>query len=57
MELSQGNSLCSYLKQTKMLFFSFTNSENSKPEQVLSGGWGELVSFGGGKRWGNGVGR
>jgi hypothetical protein len=23
MEMSQGNSLCSYLKQTKMLFFSF----------------------------------
>jgi hypothetical protein len=36
MEMSQGNSLCSYLKQTKMSFiFSFTKSENKKAEQVL----------------------
>jgi hypothetical protein len=38
MEMSQGNSLCSYHKQTKMSFFSFTKSENRKVEQVLPGG-------------------
>jgi hypothetical protein len=53
MEVPQGNSLCSYLKQTKMSFFSFTKSENRRMEQVLPGG---LVSVGGGKRWGKGVG-
>jgi hypothetical protein len=34
MEMSQGNSLCSYLKQTKIEFF-FTKSENRRVEQVL----------------------
>jgi hypothetical protein len=39
MEMSQENSLCSYLKQTKMsLFFSFTKWEQ-EVKQVLSGGW------------------
>jgi hypothetical protein len=28
MKMSQGNFLCSYLKQTKMSFFYFTKSEN-----------------------------
>jgi hypothetical protein len=37
MEMPQGNSLYSYLKQTKMSFFSFTKSENKRAEQVLSG--------------------
>jgi hypothetical protein len=47
MEMSQRNSLCSYLKQTKMLyFFSFIKSENRR-EQVLPG---ELVPVGEGKR-------
>jgi hypothetical protein len=38
MDLSQGNSLCSYLKQAKCDFFSFTKSENRRAEQFLSGG-------------------
>jgi hypothetical protein len=41
LEMSQGNSLCSYLKQTKMpFFFPFTKSENRRAEQVLSVGRG-----------------
>jgi hypothetical protein len=40
MELSQGNSLCSYLKETKMSFFSFTKTEYRRAEQVLPGGVG-----------------
>jgi hypothetical protein len=40
MEMSQRYSLYSYLKQTKMSFFSFTNSANSRVEQVLLGGVG-----------------
>jgi hypothetical protein len=47
-----GNSLYSYLKQTKMLFL-FIKSENRKVEQVLSG---ELLPVGVGRRWGKGVG-
>jgi hypothetical protein len=39
MEMSQENSLHSYLKQTKIsLFFSFTKSEDRRVEEVLSGG-------------------
>jgi hypothetical protein len=45
MEMSQGNSLYSYLKQTEMSFFSLTDSENRRAEWVLSG---ELVPAGGG---------
>jgi hypothetical protein len=37
MELSQGNSLGSYLKQTKISFFSYTKLENRRVEQVLLG--------------------
>jgi hypothetical protein len=37
MEMSQGNSLCSYLKQ-KNVFFSFAKSQNERTEQVLSRG-------------------
>jgi hypothetical protein len=37
MEMSQGNSLYSYLKQTKWHFFLFTKSENRRAEQVLPG--------------------
>jgi hypothetical protein len=43
MEMSQENSLCSYLKQTKMsyfFFFSFTKSETKRTEQVLPEGVG-----------------
>jgi hypothetical protein len=39
MEMSQINSLYSYLKQTKMSFFFFTKLENRRVEQVLFGGW------------------
>jgi hypothetical protein len=37
METSQRNSLCSYLKQAKMPYFSFFfyKSENRRAEQVL----------------------
>jgi hypothetical protein len=48
-----GNSLCSYLKQAKISFFSFTKSENRRVEQVLLGG---LVPEGERRRWGKGVG-
>jgi hypothetical protein len=37
MEMSQGNSLCSYLKQRKCHFFSFTKLENRRAELVLPG--------------------
>jgi hypothetical protein len=51
MEMSQGNSLCSYLKQTKMsFFFSFTKSENRRAEQVLL--LGGFIPVGEGKWWG-----
>jgi hypothetical protein len=36
MEMSQGNSLESYRKQTEMPFFG---KQNRKVKQVLSGGW------------------
>jgi hypothetical protein len=49
MEMSQGNTLCSHRKQTKMsFFFSFTKLENRRVEQVLSRGGGVLVPVGGG---------
>jgi hypothetical protein len=38
-KMSQGNSLCSYLKQTKMSFFSFRKSESRRVEHILLGGW------------------
>jgi hypothetical protein len=53
MAISQGNSLYSYLKQTKMSFFSFTMSENKRAEQVLSVG---LVTVGRERMWGKAVG-
>jgi hypothetical protein len=39
MEISQGNSLYSYLKQKKSSFFSFIKWEKRRAEQILS--WGE----------------
>jgi hypothetical protein len=53
MEMSQGNSLCSHLKQTKIPFFSFIKLENRRAEQVLSGG---LVPVGEGRKQGKGIG-
>jgi hypothetical protein len=54
MEMSQGNSLCSYLKQTKtpFLFFIYKIGEQVV-EQVLPGG---LVPVGSGEKVGKGVG-
>jgi hypothetical protein len=52
MEMSHGNSLCNYLKQTKCHFLK-TNLENRGTEHVLSG---MLVPVGEGRMWGNGVG-
>jgi predicted acetyltransferase len=44
LEMSQGNSLGRYLKQTKMSgFISFTKSKNRRAKQVLSGGIGTSV--------------
>jgi hypothetical protein len=37
MDMSQENTLYSYLKQTNMLF-SFSKTENKKTKQALSGG-------------------
>jgi hypothetical protein len=37
MEMSQGNSLYSYLKQTKMSFVFFTKPENRRADGVLYG--------------------
>jgi hypothetical protein len=56
MEMPQGNSLCSYLKQAKMSFFifscfSYTKSENRRVEQVLPGRAGSSRRR---RRWGNG---
>jgi hypothetical protein len=48
MEMSQGNSLCSYHKETKMSLFSFINLGNRRVDQVLSG---NMVPVGGGRRW------
>jgi hypothetical protein len=60
METSQGNSLCSYLKQAKnviYIFFSSTESENRRVEQVLPWeGEGGLVPVEGGKWLRKGVG-
>jgi hypothetical protein len=56
MEVPQGNSLWSSLKQAKMSFyFPFTKSENTRAEQVLPGG-GRLVPVGGGRIWREDVG-
>jgi hypothetical protein len=51
MEMSQGNDLCSYLKQTKTLFLSFSKSENRRRvEQSFLG------PVEGGRMWEKGVG-
>jgi hypothetical protein len=51
MEISQGNSLCSYFKQAKMSFFSSsTKLENRRAEKVLVVGYGTKGMGGGGGR-------
>jgi hypothetical protein len=47
MKVPQGNSLYSYLKQTKMSFFFFTESENRKAKQIQLRGGGEGVDTSG----------
>jgi hypothetical protein len=50
-EISQGNSLCHYLKQ-KCHFFSFKKIVKQECEK---GPVWELVAMGGKRRWGKGV--
>jgi hypothetical protein len=52
MKMSQENSMCSYLKQKNVIFFSFTKLESRRAEQVLSG---DLVPVEGERRWGESV--
>jgi hypothetical protein len=55
MEMSQGNFLYSYYKQTEMsFFFSFTKSENIRVEEILPRAGGVSTS-GWERRWGNSV--
>jgi hypothetical protein len=52
MEISQGNSLCSYLKQTKMsFFFLLQNWRTWEQNRSYGGRWYQL---GVGRRWGKG---
>jgi hypothetical protein len=48
-DMSEENSLCCYLKQTKMIFFSSTKSENKRAGKILPGC---LVPEGQGRSWG-----
>jgi hypothetical protein len=51
MKISQGNSLCSYLKQTKMSFFFFHKIREQ--EDGTDPAWtGCGVPVGGGRLWG-----
>jgi hypothetical protein len=50
--MSQGNSMCNYLKQAKISFV-FTKSKKRMKEQVLSG---EVDTSGNTRMWRNGVG-
>jgi hypothetical protein len=53
MEMSQGNSLCSYLKQTKMyFFFLLQNWRTGRQEQVQFGGWNQWEDDDVGKEFG-----
>jgi hypothetical protein len=49
--MSQGNSLYSYLKQTKISFFSPTRTGRRNKSSL-----GELIPIGGGRRLGKGMG-
>jgi hypothetical protein len=54
MQMSQGNSLCNYLNQTKCLFFFYKINEQ---ESVTGPAWVVgVVPMGGGKRLGKCVG-
>jgi hypothetical protein len=60
MGLPQGNSLCSYLKQAKMPFFSFSFfliQNQRKERQKRSCRDGEVGASGRRRRWGKGEGR
>jgi hypothetical protein len=55
MEVPQGNSLCSYLKQEKnVIFFSFTKSENrtGRQNRYCLGGKEGFKPMKGRRRWG-----
>jgi hypothetical protein len=55
MEMSQGNSLCSYHKQTKMsLFFFYKIGEEEGKRSPVWGVRGTNICGG---KWGNGIGR
>jgi hypothetical protein len=53
MEMTQGNPLCSYLKQTKIFFFLLKIREQE--DRSCLGGGGVSTS-GRGRRWGKGAG-
>jgi hypothetical protein len=53
MEVPQGNSMCSYLKEAKMSLFFFYKLKNRKVEQVLPGWFGTSGSE---RRWRKGIG-
>jgi hypothetical protein len=52
MEVSQGNSLCSYLKQAKMSFLFPFLYKLGEQEGKTSPAWGEVDTSGRGMRWG-----
>jgi hypothetical protein len=57
MEVSQGNSLCSYLKQAKIsVLFFFYKIVEQKGRTGPALGRGVLLPVGGLKRWGKGTG-
>jgi hypothetical protein len=58
MEVLQGNSLCSYLKQAKMSFFSSFFFLYKIGEQEIRTGpaWGGWYQWEGGRMWRNGEG-
>jgi hypothetical protein len=57
MGMSQGYSVCSYLKQTKNIIFSFTKLENRRAKQVLPRVWWGVVNSGRGEEMRKGHGR
>jgi hypothetical protein len=56
MEVPQGNSLCSYLKQAKMSLFSFSFflKQNQGTGGQNKSCLGEMIPVGAGRRLGNG---
>jgi hypothetical protein len=50
MEMPQGNSLCSYLKQNVIYFFFLLQNQRTGEQNRPC--LGELIPVGGGRRWG-----